>query len=85
MTTYTVNANGLAQIAKFLRNNHKKGEMIADNADMLRAWAQDAEFQLGAGNPASIEIRSYDSVHGYAQTFDISDEGLDAEEIEIDE
>lgn len=83
-TQYTVNANGIAQIAEFLRKNHKKGEMIGDNADMLNAWAQDAEFQLGEGNPASIEIRSFDSVHGFTQNFDISDEGLDAEQIELE-
>lgn len=84
-TQYTVNDNGIAQIAEFLRNNHKKGEMIAENADMLRAWAADAEFQLGQGNPASIEISSFDSLRGYTQSYNISDEGLDSEEIEIEE
>jgi hypothetical protein len=88
MTTYTkysINANGIAQIANFLKINHKKGAMISGNTDMLYAWAADAEFQLAEGNPASIEIRSFDSVHGYTQTIDISNEGLDSEQIEIDE
>lgn len=84
-TQYTVNANGYAQIAEFLRKNHKKGEQIADNSDMLAGWVAEAEFQLGEGNPASIEIRSFDSVHGYTQNFDISEEGLDSKEIEIDD
>lgn len=84
-TQFTVNANGIAQIAEFLRKNHKKGEVIADNADILSSWVADAEFQLGEGNPASIEIRSFDSVHGLTQNFDISDEGLDSKEVEIED
>lgn len=81
---YSVNENGLAQIQEFLATNHKNG---GDHftKDMLRAWAQDAEFQLGECNPASIEIKSWDTVSGHTETFTISDEGLDCEEIEIDE
>ena len=43
--TYTVNDTGLAEIQEFLADNHKLG---GDHftADMLRAWAADAEFQL---------------------------------------
>jgi len=81
----SVNANGIAQIAAFLLENHKKGEAISNDPAMLRAWAADAEFSLSEGNDASIEIRSFDSVHGRTQTFTISAEGSDSAEVEINE
>lgn len=81
---YTVNEQGLNEIKEFLAGNHKKG---GDHftRDMLQAWAADAEFQLGEGNPATIEIKAWDSVHGYTQEYRISEAGLDCEEVEIDE
>lgn len=81
---YAVNANGLNQIHQFLAEHHKKGGDHFDKS-MLLAWAADAEFQLAEGNPASIEIRSWDAVSGHTETFTISEEGLDAEEIDIEE
>jgi len=50
---------------------------------MLLAWAADAEFQLSDGNPATIEIKSSDSIHGHTQEFNISDCGFDAETVNI--
>lgn len=84
VTTYTVNEQGLNEIKEFLAANHKKG---GDHftRDMLQAWAADAEFQLSEGNPATIEIKSWDSIHGYTQGYCISDAGLDAQVVEIDE
>lgn len=81
---YSVNEKGLSEIREFLADNHKKG---GDHftPEMLRAWAADAEFQLGEGNPAMIEIRAWDTVSGRTETFTISDAGLDCEEIEIEE
>ena len=80
----TVNATGLKEIAEFLADKHKLGgEHFTD--DMLRAWAQDAEFQLGEGNPASIEIRSFDSISGHTENYTITDAGLDSKVVEIDE
>ncbi len=70
---YTVNDNGLNQIHQFLAEHHKKGGDHFDRS-MLLAWASDAEFQLGEGNPASIEIRSRDTVSGHTETFTISAE-----------
>lgn len=81
---YSVNEKGLAEIHQFLAEKHKLGGEHFDRA-MLRAWAADAEFQLGEGNPARIEIRSFDSVSGHTEDYTISDEGLDCEEIEIEE
>lgn len=83
-TTYTVNAQGLVEIKEFLAANHKKGgDHFTD--DMIQAWAADAEFQLAEGNPASIEIKSWDSVHGRTQEFTISATGLDARAEEVEE
>ena len=87
MTTYanhTVNADGLAEIAAFLAAHHKKG---GDHftTDMLSAWAADAERQLGDGNTATIEIRSWDTVSGHTETYTISEAGIDTEVVEIDE
>lgn len=83
-TIKTVNAAGLAEIAAFLAKNHKLG---GDHftSDMLRAWAADAEFSLSEGNGAVIELASRDSVHGVTQTFEISADGLDSKNVEIDE
>jgi len=81
---YSVNEQGLNEIKEFLASNHKKG---GDHftREMLQAWAADAEFQLGEGNPAMIEIRSFDAVSGRTETFTLSDAGLDCAEIEIEE
>lgn len=75
-----VNASGLNAINNFLAANHKKGGLHFDS-DMLRAWAADAEFQLGEGNPATIEINSWDSVTGATVEFTVPDEGLDFSEV----
>jgi len=82
-TIHHVNEQGLKEIAQFLADNYKKGGAHF-TPDMLAAWVQDAEFQLGEGNPASIEIRSFDSVSGRAEEYTISPAGLDAEIVEVD-
>ena len=83
-TTYPVNEMGLAEIREFLARNHKLGGGHFD-AGMIRAWAQDAEFQLGEGNDATIEIRGADSVTGSPVCYTISDDGLDAETVEVED
>jgi len=83
-TIYSVNETGLNEIKEFLAANHKKGGDHF-NRSMLLSWASDAEFQLSEGNSASIEIRASDSIHGRTEVFTISDAGLDAEEVEIDD
>ncbi len=83
-TQYSVNEQGLNEIKEFLTDNHKKGGDHFDR-NMLLAWAADAEFQLSEGNPATIEIKSFDSIHGHTQEFTISDAGLDAETVELEE
>jgi hypothetical protein len=79
----TINAIGLAEIHAFLAARHKLG---GDHftPSMLSAWADGAEFQLAEGNPASIEIRSWDTVSGHAEEFTVSDAGLDTNMIEVD-
>ena len=54
-----VNERGLEEIRDFLGRRHKLGRDHFDD-EMIRAWASDAEFQLGEGNPPIIEIRSFD-------------------------
>ena len=83
-TVYTVNKIGLEEIKNFLSEKHKLG---GDHftLEMLHAWASEAEFQLGEGNPASIEIGSRYSVSGRPEIYTISDAGLDARIVEIDE
>lgn len=83
-TIKTINSAGIKEIHAFLAENHKLG---GDHftPDMLRAWAQDAEFSLSKGNDAGIELKSWESVHGHTQTFTVSDAGLDTETVEIDE
>ena len=82
-TVYHVNAAGLAEIHDFLGRAHKLGRDHFTPA-MLRAWADAAEFQLGEGNPARIEVRAHDHIMGWAEEFEISAVGLDCEKVEID-
>lgn len=75
-----VNATGLAEIKAFLAENHRLGgDHFTDK--MILAWAAEAEFQIGEGNPASIEVRSFDSVSGHTVTYDISEAGQDWGEV----
>lgn len=80
---YTVNKAGTQEIRQFLADKHKLGGDHFDES-MIHAWAADAEFQLGEGNPASIEIRSFDSISGRTENYTITDAGLDVEMVEID-
>lgn len=84
ITTYTVNEQGLNEIKEFLTANHWFGGDHFDR-EMLKAWGKQAEFQLSEGNPATIEIKAYESVHGRTQEYTISDAGLDAHTEEIDD
>lgn len=79
----TINALGISEIENFLAFRHKKGHHFT--ADMLRAWAAEAEFQMAEGNSPSVEIKSRDSQSGRTQLFTVSDAGIDTEYVEIDE
>ena len=83
-TICTINEKGLAEIQQFLAENHKRGDGWV-TPDMLHAWASEAEFQLGEGNPATIEIPAHDSIYGRAQEYTISDDGIYSETVEIDD
>ncbi|TAL87483.1 MAG: hypothetical protein EPN46_03910 [Candidimonas sp.] len=63
---------GLAEISDILRQKHKTFLNVAPTAEQLSAWAAEAEFQLGEGNPASIEIKARDHINGWAQDFNLS-------------
>ena len=82
MHYYTINENGIGQIKSFLQVAHKPHVF---DQNMLHAWASAAEFQLGEGNPASIEISQHYSKSGRTETFTVSDAGIDAHQINDDE
>jgi hypothetical protein len=71
----TVNATGLREIAAFLAEHHRLGGDFTPA--MLAAWARDAEFQMGEGNPPCIEIPARDAVGGAAIELRISPAGID--------
>lgn len=76
---YVINETGISEIAEFLLNNHKNGEMISTSSSCLIAWAALAEDSLEADGSAMIEIRSHDSVCGRTLTFTISPDGFHTE------
>lgn len=76
----SINTIGIQEIHKFLGLHHKLG---ADHfsPEMLNAWAAKAEFQLGEGNPPTIEIKSNESVSGHAEEFTVSEFGCNFSEV----
>jgi len=78
-----INPIGKQEILGFLLQNHKLGDKLND--ENINAWARDAENQLSIGNPPSIEILSWESVHGYTQVFTVSESGVDFQEFDIEE
>jgi len=79
----TINLVGKQEILGFLTQNHKLGNQLDD--ENINAWARDTENQLSMGNPPSIEIRAWESVHGYTQTYTVSDAGVDFQEFDTEE
>ena len=49
---------------------------------MLRAWAEDAEFQMSEGNSPTVEIKSWDAVSGHTEICTVSAAGIDAVEVD---
>ncbi len=60
------------EIAQIIRNNQINGESLSNDSRAIEARLNEAEFQLGEGNPASIEIKARDSVHGVVQDIELS-------------
>lgn len=83
-TIRTINAQGLAEIRAILAANHKLGGDHFTES-MIRAWANQAQFQLNEGNEASIEINSWDNISGHSQEFRLSDAAIDTQTIEVDD
>ena len=69
-----VNDIGLAEIADFLATWHTG--CANPSREQLRAWADDAEFQIAEGNPAMIEIPARHSKTGAAVVLRISPAGF---------
>jgi hypothetical protein len=60
------------EVAQIIRANQINGEALSTDARAIEARLSEAEFQLGEGNPASIEIKARDSVHGVVQDIELS-------------
>lgn len=78
-----INTRGIQEIHAFLSERHKRGGGHF-TLSMLRAWVADAEFQLGEGNTATIEINSWDTVSGHTETFTVSAAGIDTVNVDDD-
>ena len=83
MNYYTINKAGIAEIESFLLKTTHNPNGLSE--DMLQAWASAAEFQLGEGNGASIEVYSFFSRSGRTETYTISDAGIDCHESDYDD
>ena len=80
----TINAAGLSEIRAILAENHKLGgDHFTDS--MIRAWADEVEFQLAEGNGATFEIKSGDHVMGWTQEFHLTDAAIATQMVEIEE
>lgn len=80
-TVQYVTERGINEIATFLAENHTRGANYFTK-DMLRAWADEADYKLQDGEAPTIEIKSFDSIHGRNQTFTVSKDGLGFTEID---
>lgn len=79
---YTVNGKGLDEIHQFLAEHHKDGLSFANKAS-LYAYALEAESHIDDKNPAFIELKSWETLSGHTETFDLSRECIDVEEVDI--
>ncbi len=70
-----INSQGIEEIYNFLIQRSKIDQDQLTHS-MLQAWAQDAEFQLGDGNPPCIELKSWQSISGKTEEFTISSVGV---------
>ncbi len=79
-----INAAGLAEIRAILAENHKLGGGHFTDS-MIRAWAEEVEFQLAEGNGATFEIKSWAHVMGWTQEFHLTDAAIETQMVEIEE
>lgn len=83
----TVNKQGLREIAEWMADHYMKAVESGlgidyFTEDVLRAWAADAEFQMSEGNPPVIELAARRSISGRAETYTISNGGIDEEVVD---
>jgi hypothetical protein len=70
----TVNETGLMLIYEWLAERMINGDLL--DPYNIGAWARDAEFQMGEGNPPCIELRASQSVSGHTETFTVPSNGI---------
>ena len=80
MQTAHINTNGLNQIAAALGFSHKLGQEHF-TANMLNAWAAEAEESFDSGNGMCFEIKSWDSSTGRTEVVTITTHGYDIEDL----
>lgn len=78
----TINEKGLAAIAKWLAEKHKRPKDVVFRVNM---WAEEAEQSMLNGNPPLIEIRAWDAVSGHTECFRVPDECIDEEDEVVDD
>ena len=79
-----LNEKGLTEVQACLAANHTlAGDRVS--REMLNAWARDAEFHLRECSMTPIEIQFCYSVSGHTENYVISADGLDCEEIDVEE
>ena len=78
-TTKRINSTGLAEINKFLLENHKQlrknKHEFSDHQILM--WAEEAEESANSGNAMEFELPAYHAVNGHALTYRITDAGFD--------
>jgi len=84
MNIYQINDQGLAQLKSILTVHHKKFINEEPTIEQLCAWASEMEehTNFDEGETPFIEIKSYDSVSGHTETYNIDLAGFDKTEIE---
>lgn len=85
--THKINAQGMAEMKKFLDDNYKSGPGRLSGDRLLRAAVRVGEYGANRSGRVHIEIHEIDSVSGRVVTLDLSTAGVDVEVIDdgIDE
>lgn len=70
-----INKRGKDCIKVFLNERMDGGDRLGESN--IDAWATDAEFQMGEGNPPTIELPASISVSGHTECYTVPDDGID--------
>jgi len=79
---YTVNPEGLQQIAEFMKEKHKDGKAISENKAVLQKIGLDLELRLSKGEDACVEIDPSESLSGRLEELFVTEEGITIDEVD---